>query len=311
MLKMQKPSTDNLRKFCMDKSQSNTLEVIPVNYIRPNPYQPRRVFSEESLAELAHSIKQYGLLQPITVRIPFTQVTNPVHLGVYRLNRSTGEWEYRGGRVNVAGHFVEVELTSFSEYAVMEYTKSFADVPYSHWAREDIELMAARHIAKGISEHLFMPDNQITRAEFAALLVRSLRLDPETVMLRKFRDVQPTDWFYSEVAAAANLGLVAGSDGAFRPNDPVTRQEMAVMLGRVLVRENIAPQLSIEAARSYIQAYRDADQIADWATVAAAQVGQLGLMKGRTAVTFEPGATATRAEAVVVLKRLLEAIGQL
>jgi ParB family chromosome partitioning protein len=52
----------------MDKSQSNTLEIIPVDYIRPNPYQPRRVFSEESLNELAHSIKQYGLLQPITVR---------------------------------------------------------------------------------------------------------------------------------------------------------------------------------------------------------------------------------------------------
>ena len=68
MLKMQKTGTDNLRKFCMDKSQSSTLEVIPVNYIRPNPYQPRRVFTEESLAELAHSIKQYGLLQPITVR---------------------------------------------------------------------------------------------------------------------------------------------------------------------------------------------------------------------------------------------------
>ncbi len=52
----------------MDKSQSNTLEIIPVDYIRPNPYQPRRIFSEEGLAELAHSIKQYGLLQPITVR---------------------------------------------------------------------------------------------------------------------------------------------------------------------------------------------------------------------------------------------------
>jgi ParB family chromosome partitioning protein len=52
----------------MDKSQANTLEIIPVDYIRPNPYQPRRVFSEESLNELSHSIKQYGLLQPITVR---------------------------------------------------------------------------------------------------------------------------------------------------------------------------------------------------------------------------------------------------
>lgn len=68
MLKFQKTDADNVRKFSMDKSQANTLEIIPVDYIRPNPYQPRRVFSEESLNELAHSIKQYGLLQPITVR---------------------------------------------------------------------------------------------------------------------------------------------------------------------------------------------------------------------------------------------------
>ncbi len=52
----------------MDKSADNILEIIAVDYIRPNPYQPRRVFTEESLQELAHSIKQYGLLQPITVR---------------------------------------------------------------------------------------------------------------------------------------------------------------------------------------------------------------------------------------------------
>jgi ParB family chromosome partitioning protein len=52
----------------MDKSEQSTLEVIPVDYIRPNPYQPRRVFSEESLNELAQSIKRYGLLQPIAVR---------------------------------------------------------------------------------------------------------------------------------------------------------------------------------------------------------------------------------------------------
>jgi len=67
-LKFQKTDADTVRKFSMDKSQANTLEIIPVDYIRPNPYQPRRVFSEESLNELAHSIKQYGLLQPITVR---------------------------------------------------------------------------------------------------------------------------------------------------------------------------------------------------------------------------------------------------
>lgn len=57
-----------MRKFSMDKSETNTLEMIPVEYIRPNPYQPRRVFSEESINELAQSIKRYGLIAPIAVR---------------------------------------------------------------------------------------------------------------------------------------------------------------------------------------------------------------------------------------------------
>lgn len=68
MLRFQRADADHMRDFRMDKSEGNTLEIIPVDCIRPNPYQPRRVFSEESINELAHSIKQYGLLQPIAVR---------------------------------------------------------------------------------------------------------------------------------------------------------------------------------------------------------------------------------------------------
>jgi len=67
VLRFQK-SAESMRKFSMDKSAENELEILPVDYIRPNPYQPRRVFTDESILELAHSIKQYGLLQPITVR---------------------------------------------------------------------------------------------------------------------------------------------------------------------------------------------------------------------------------------------------
>jgi len=68
VLRFQKAGAESLRKFSMDKSEQSTLEIIPVDYIRPNPYQPRRVFSEESLNELSQSIKRYGLLQPIAVR---------------------------------------------------------------------------------------------------------------------------------------------------------------------------------------------------------------------------------------------------
>jgi ParB family chromosome partitioning protein len=45
-----------------------TYRELPTAAIGPNPQQPRRQFDEESLAELAHSIKEFGLLQPIVVR---------------------------------------------------------------------------------------------------------------------------------------------------------------------------------------------------------------------------------------------------
>ena len=45
----------------------NKVVLIPEHRIKPNPYQPRRVFDQEKIEQLAASIAQYGLLQPITV----------------------------------------------------------------------------------------------------------------------------------------------------------------------------------------------------------------------------------------------------
>ena len=68
MLRLGKADAAHKRSFSVDKSEENTLETIPLEYIRPNPYQPRRVFSEVSINELAASIKRYGLIAPIAVR---------------------------------------------------------------------------------------------------------------------------------------------------------------------------------------------------------------------------------------------------
>lgn len=45
---------------------------IPITAIKPNPYQPRKVFNQKALEELSQSIKAYGVIQPISVR----QLTN-------------------------------------------------------------------------------------------------------------------------------------------------------------------------------------------------------------------------------------------
>lgn len=59
----------------LDDIQNGDMEVesqqqskIPVNEIRPNPYQPRKVFNDEALKELSSSIKQHGVFTPILVK---------------------------------------------------------------------------------------------------------------------------------------------------------------------------------------------------------------------------------------------------
>ncbi len=249
--------------------------------------------------------------QKLTVRIPFDSATNPEHLGVYRLNRKTGQWEFRGGRVNVAGKFVSVELDGFSEYAVMEYNKTFADVPEGHWAKAGIEMMAARHVAKGTSVTQFSPQGDVTRAQFASLIVRALGLKPYDGFMGSFNDVKPGEWYFAEVETAAQAGLISGYQGTFRPNDRITRQEMAVIMGRVLDLRGHQSTLSGIQITALLGDYADRPQIAEWAGPAVARSVKLGLMKGRSATSYSPQANASRAEAVVVLQRLLKAIGDI
>jgi hypothetical protein len=248
---------------------------------------------------------------PITVRIPFTSATNPEHLGVYRRNPVTNEWEFRGGRVNVQGGYIEVELDGFSEYAVFEFTKTFADVTADHWAKADIELMAARHVVNGLTDAAFEPAGNVTRAQFAAMIVRALRLQATSATQSNFSDVATTDWFFQDVQTAAQAGIVAGAEGVFRPGDLITRQEMAIMLSRAMKLRKTAPEVNADKVAQTIGAYEDASQVGDWAKEAITQATATGLMTGRTQTTFAPGANANRAEAVVVLKRLLKLVGDL
>lgn len=251
-----------------------------------------------------------GFVSPVTLRLSFSTFQVPQHLGVYRLT-TTGEWEYVGGRVNSAGRYAEVELSGFSEYAVFEYTQDFVDVAPDHWARADIQLMASRHIVKGKQSGRFEPEAQVTRAEFTALLVRALNLKAEGLFLPAqavFADVPVSHWSYSEVQAALQYGLVAPAS-SFRPDEPITRQEMAVMLNRALALRNV-PRLGASADVVLVR-YSDRTQIANWAQDAVSQTTQLGIMGGYPWGTFEPEKTATRAEAVTVLKRLMTVTGDL
>jgi len=244
----------------------------------------------------------------ITVTIPYTSASNPSHLGVYRLDSTTGQWEYRGGKVDTANQTVTFITHGFSTYTLFEFNKQFTDMT-GHWAQDDVELMAARHVANGTGNGItFDPNGQVTRAQFAALLVRTLGLE-ETPGSTPFTDVDGKAWYTGAVRTAARQGLVQGSNGLFRPNDLVTRQEMALMLQRALSKAGKTITLSTSEVEAAIAAFSDGGSVDAWARDGAALAVSQQWIRGRDGNQFAPKDPATRAEAVVILKRLLTTLG--
>ncbi|WP_239633163.1 S-layer homology domain-containing protein [Paenibacillus sp. H1-7] len=198
------------------------------------------------------------------------------------------------------GTQVTIKRPGNSIYTVVESSKTFADLT-KHWSQSDVELLASKLVVNGMTESSFAPDNRITRAEFAAILVRGLGLNEASAA--KFTDVLPSDWYAGVVGAAAKAGLVDGfEDGTFKPNANITREQMAVMAARAMT---IVGKKAAADAQG-LASFSDSASISSWAKEAAAQTVTAGIMNGMTASTFVPGENATRAEAAVMVKRLLQ-----
>ena len=169
----------------------------------------------------------------------------------------------------------------------------FEDIE-NHWARDSIMEMAALGYAKG-SNGLFRPDDNISRAEFVSLMVRALGLSGEGQS--NFKDVNPGDWFAKDVALAAEKGYVKGySDGTFKPNSPISRQEICSIIGSLLSDEAID-------ADEVLTVFND--KVAEWARVAVAKTVKAEIIKGLPGNIFGGTQNTTRAEATVMLLRYL------
>jgi hypothetical protein len=112
----------------------------------------------------------------------------------------------------------------------------FSDVPDSHWAANEINSLVERGIISGMGGGVFAPDRILTRAQFAALLVRHIsghELPASSAKL--FNDVAEGSWYADIVAEAVRLGLFNGyADGNFYPDEPVSKEQMLAVAVRAL-----------------------------------------------------------------------------
>ncbi|MEC0372710.1 S8 family serine peptidase [Paenibacillus chibensis] len=193
---------------------------------------------------------------------------------------------------------VTVNRPGFSVYAVVSRTVKFNDIASSP-AASDITALANKLIVDGTAEGVFSPKSNLTRAEFTALLSRSLGL--RSSKASSFTDVNASAWYANDLAAAYEAGLILGiNKDQFAPSNIVTRQEMAVILNRALQLTGI----EVKASNPSFSAYNDDAKVAPYAKDAVKSLASKGIFGGDGNV-FNPSASVNRETAAAALHQLL------
>lgn len=148
---------------------------------------------------------------------------------------------------------------------------------------------------KGFSDGTFRPNRTITRAELAVLLARNLGFDGSRSDSGAFKDVKATHWAAGEIEFVRRAGLMGGdANGNFRPGDPVTRAEIAVIAVRY---QNLGAPAGAKSRFADVQPDH-------WAAASIEAAAAAGILDGYGDGTFRPNQALTRAEAVKVINRL-------
>ena len=235
--------------------------------------------------------------EPLQVMFPIAADTDRALLGVYQ-QQENGAWKYVGGVLTEDG--IRAEVDASGKYVVLQLHKTYKDLSADHWALRAIQILNAKHVMIDNEDINFNPNRAITRAEFVAMLVKSLKLPMHTAA--KFSDVSSDAWYADAIQAAAASGIVQGKQGnRFEPDAQVTREELAVLLNRAY--EHVS---SGDVIESQDQSFQDDEQIAVWSQASVHRVAALGWMQGRKDGKFDPRNHTTRAEAAQVLWRVLQ-----
>ncbi|WP_337104134.1 S-layer homology domain-containing protein [Paenibacillus sp. YIM B09110] len=183
----------------------------------------------------------------------------------------------------------------------------FADVQ-SHWAKQAIEDLAFRMIVSGTGAGRFEPGRSITRAEFAAIIVKALGL-PQAVGSADvtFLDVDAKAWYSPYIKTVNAYGLVTGyPDGRFGANDTISRQQAMTILSRAMSLAGYKSEVTAAEADELLKSYADVDSIADYAKTGIAESIKAGLVSGRSRSEIAPAEPMTRAEVAVIVQKLLK-----
>ncbi|SHE14694.1 Endo-1,4-beta-xylanase A precursor [Chlamydia abortus] len=182
---------------------------------------------------------------------------------------------------------------------------SFTDLPETHWAYQYIAEMVNRKIINGYPDNKFRPNNTITRAEFAKIMVTASGIQAKKVNYSSFSDIPVTNWASPYVEAVKDYMTGyrnANGEYIFNPSSPALREDITVALVKLKGYD-----MSRLPDHSMLEAmFTDFEGISESAKDYVAVAVENGLVSGFPDETFRPQATVTRAEATVMLWRAFQ-----
>lgn len=244
------------------------------------------------------------LMKDFSVTLPFNlngKEQEQYEIALCRFNEETNEWIPVDGLVvdreanTATGATTETGLFAVIAKEKQPGAPSQTDTNWEdvtgHWAEHAIRMLAQKGWVQGYPDETFRPNEPMTRAEFVSIIIRALGLEASGGIT--FSDTAG-HWAEAFVAAAYEHGIIKGySDTVFGPDDPITREQLAVILVRAF---GLQPKPGEQEP-----SFTDADQISSWAREAIAIAASHGLFAGYGDGTFKPHNAATRAEIVTVI----------
>jgi len=170
----------------------------------------------------------------------------------------------------------------------------FSDVSSDYWAYDEIKYLNDEGIINGLSDGSFGPTANVSRAQVAKMVSEALNLQPSSS--GHFEDVSSSHWAYEYINAANDAGVINGyENGTFKPDEDITRAEIAAMINRAFELSSMSSSFSFEDIGSSHWAYEDVYALAS-----------NGITSGYHDDTFRPNEEATRAEFSAFLYRALD-----